>query len=1104
MRQVYLKIMILLLALTGTINIARAGTPEDSLVDARAAIIRKNLAARIQENERLIKAGKAAEASYVVADEEDQPYSVFTKFTSLAARQLWIKRSASMRLLGQDKLSSDVGQLNAWISELRKTYLDNTPYEDYKIYFVVSGIYNYKNIEWKEPEYDWNEKRTIDYYKQVRNNTGAYSGKEEGIIRAIMSKVKNDKDNSVLKASLDKDKYIVCYLFNLYTYYSGIHTEFRAGMEGSDAGLIIGATPEKHNTFIIDGIYHSSSIAPSLIAELQNYNKDHQQGVPSDTGTSITTRNDYLSQLIRNVYTFFGQKAGGGLANVDCEHDKGLIDRLESLYKTPLPNATTTDISESLKDLTLETRKCLLEKLSEKTICGDNKLLAGSSNLCEQLFVDIVKSTPREQQRPLLDHLSGNTKLLRRIIVNKVDDEHELFDKSTGGGNNYTELVRVLSQFAYNVYKFELSLAIADASPCKTFSYNPQEPYNPTSNEVLAKYEDGNFFTFTFRRYSGPCSWQYFDHAGNAQYGERKFIADPFDWVSVVPTTDLPFNFFVDGKQKDCRGKTLYVPALMLYWNIQKNTQQSIKDNLERAKNVIEVGMLVFGEGWMALKGSKLQKLWAGLNNAVTIADKATSDPAIKRWLEGTPLGEKALKALEVISNHVSTPGDIKEQIEKGEIDPETLKTLNDIVVFWQGVMANPPEHDPNLNYAAVTTLIKGIQEGLLEEDAISTKIPLIGAAGTGTQTGTQPNPQTGTQGPCELCSDEPLMCKLEQKAASGDKHTNALRVLCAQVNRTWKNSVARKLDGLEVSDLNIFLSDVVNNAPSGKPCYIINGLLAQNIRSLTAGTVDAWYIYKEAGRICLRVSLPHLTSLKNAIESDALNGRPYNMTYAEYESITKACAVQKAQTANVDNEIFVNLYEFARRHYNVDDFDGMKSNLMNTNPFYTVVGANWVLKYMQMHEAEFRSATDIRFEGTTVFDDDDVSNRIADLKLVKDGKTRYYEFKSYKTTSLPNSNFAEQLIKDMARPDVASVYQIIWIFDGSKTNRDAVYKRIKEELLMDKNLSQLDNDKIRRLFTELAAATGYTGKTSNRDELRTFISGQNSKWFDVIFKVVP
>jgi hypothetical protein len=1094
--------MILFLALAGTINIARAGTPEDSLVDAQAAIIRKNLAARIQENERLIKAGKVAEASYVVSAMADQPYSVFTKFTSEAARQLWIKQSASMRFLGLDNLSSHVNNLNAWISELRKTYLDHTPYKDYKIYFVVSGIYNYKNIERKDPEYDWNKMRTINYYEQVRTNPGAYSEKEEGIIRAIISKVKNDKDNSVLKASLDKDKYIVCYLFNLYTNYSGVHTEFRAGMELSESRLIIGTTPEVHNTFIINGIYHSSSIEPSLIAELEKYNKDHQQGPPSDSGTNITTRNDYLSQLIRNVYVFFNQKAGGGLANVDCEHDEGLINRLEDLYKTSLPNATKTDISESLKDLTLETRKCLLEKLSQKTICADNAVFPFPSNLCEQLIVDVVRSTPPEQQRSLLDLFNGNNPLLRNIIVNKTDDEHELFGKSTGGENNYTELVRVLSQFAYNVYKAELSLAIAETSPCKTLTYDPQKPFNDLTNNVTAKYEDGNYFTFTFKRYTGPCSWQYFDYAGSAQYGDQVFIADPFAWVSVVPTTDLPFNFFVNGKQQDCRGKTLYVPALMLYWNIRKNTLQGIKDNLERAKTVIEVGMLFLGDGLMVLEGSKLKKLWAGINNAVTIANKATTDPELKRWLQSSPIGEKALKTLEVIGNHLSTPGDIKDQMEKGKIKPETLTTLNDIVVFWQAVLADPPAYDPKLNYAAVTSLVRGIQEGLLEEDAISTKIPLIGAAGTGTQ----PNPQTGTptqtNAPCELCGDEPLMCKLEQ-TAKYEKSTDALLVLCARLNKALLNSVARKLAGMGVDELNTFLSDVVNNTPPGAPCYtIVNGYLAQNIPSLTVGTINAWHIYEEAGRTCLRVSQPHLTSLKNAIESDVLNGRPYNMTYPEYESITKACGAQKSQTGDVDNEIFVNLYEFAKRHYAVADFDGMKSNLMNANPYYTVVGANWVLKYMQTHEDEFKSAYNIRFESTTVYDD--MGNRIADLELQRGTNRQYYEFKSYKTSSLSGSNFAEQFIKDLARPNVVTYEQLKWIFDGSKTDRNAVYKRIKEELLMDKNITQLIPDARRKaLFKQLAIDAGYTHEIETVDDLSTFISGTNSKWFDKIFKVV-
>ncbi len=1134
MRQVYLKIMILFLALTGTINIARAITPEDSLVDAQAAIIRKNLEARIRENERLIKAGKEAEASYVVSAMADQPYSVFTSFTSSAARELWIKQNPTLKFIGVDDLPGHINELNVWISELRKTYLDNTPYKDYKIYFVISGIYNYKDIERKDPQYDWNKMRPVNYYEHVRTNPGTnYSWKEESIIRAIMSKVKSDQKNSVLKNSLDKDKYIVCYLFNLYTNYSGIHTEFRAGMEGSEAGLIIGKTPEVHNTFIINGIFHSTSIEPALIAELQNYNKGHQQGLPSDSGTDITTRNDYLSQLIRNVYNFFGQKSGGGLANVDCEHDAGLVNRLEDLYNTPLPEATKTDVSESLKDLTLETRKCLLEKLSKKTICGDNQVIPFTSNRCEQLFVDIVRSTPSDQQRPLLDYLNGNRDLLRKMIV-KTDDKHELFDESTEGENNYTLLVKALCQFAYNAYQNELAVEMADKSLCKTLRYDPQAEYNKLSNEVLAHFTDGNQIAFEFRRYRGSCSYQYFDSYGSAQYGDRNFTVDPFAWISVKPTHNMPFNFMVDGEEQNCEGKTLYVPALMLYWNIEKNTEQGIKDNLERAKLVLDVIKLIFGEGWVALKGSKLKKLWAGITNAVTIANTATSDPEFKRWLESSPNGEKALEILEVISDNVSTPNDvadmlkgdeegeedekdkngkkglkrlkdIKEQIEKGQTQIETLEALNDLVVYWKEVLAHPPAHDPKLNYAAVTTLIKGIQEGLLEENAMSAQIPLISDAGTGTQTGTQPNPQTGTpaqnQGPCEICGDEPLLCKLEQTATCKER-IDALHKLCTRVNKAFLNSVAKKLEGMPVDELDTFLGDVVNNTPAGANCYtLVNGFLAQNLPSLTVGTINAWHIYRGAGRKCLRVSLPHLTSLKNAIENDILVRAPYSMTYPDYGAITTACAEQKTQTGTVDDEVFVNLNEFAKRHYDVADFDGMKSNLQNTNPNYSVVGANWVLKYMQQHETEFRSASNIRFESVVVYDD--MTNRITDLELVRDGLPRYYEFKSYQTTSLSSSNFAEQIIKDLSRPNLVSIYQLIWIFDGNKTDNEAVRKRIQQELMMEKNLSQLDNITIRSLFNELAAKVHYPRPIQTHAELKAFISGTDNTWLDEIFKVV-
>lgn len=366
------------------------------------------------------------------------------------------------------------------------------------------------------------------------------------------------------------------------------------------------------------------------------------------------------------------------------------------------------------------------------------------------------------------------------------------------------------------------------------------------------------------------------------------------------------------------------------------------------------------------------------------------------------------------------------------------------------------------------------------------------------TQTTVQPQPQPTLEENkrCNLCPVEPLICKLSEKSTYSQR-IPALERLCAQLPSNQLHPVCERLNKLWVHELNQFLDDVLHTS-SSTACPNVKVYLADNVRSITPGLIEAWEIFLEAGRSCLSVSMPHLTKLETAMENSLLRNPPYSLTNANFVNIARACSKQGSQVADVDNELFMNLSEFANKKYAVANFAGMTTNLENSNAFYTVVGANWVLKYMQGHPNEFSTATNIRFEESTEFDEE--GRRISDLILTKRTKTIYYEFKSYQTSSLPPHKFIEQFTKDLLHEELKELTQLKWVFDGNKTNKTAVRTSLQERLVAEKK--QLAPKKTIDMFNSLAKDTKYGKDVTNVTQLVKYLKDSNAQWFNAIFRV--
>jgi hypothetical protein len=704
MRQVFLKIAFLLIALTGVLDTA-AGTTADSLLNKQVAAIQQSLIERIQQNKRLISEGKADQASYIVVDRNNPPVSFFTHFTSPEARKLWIDRGWIGELIMQNNLSSEIEAMNKWIDDLKKAYLDNTPYKDHKIYFVVSGIYNYENIDAPEADYDWDKVRPISFNKSVKDQkSSAYSPKEEKILQGILKKVQNSTYNSDIANLQRSEKFIICYMFQLYKYHRVTYTWSQAGMELSETQIKT-AVASVPNTFLVTGtFYNLETVDPALITELNRYNDDHQNEDTKNVLGDITSRNDYLAQQIRNTFMFFAAKAGKGFDNADCSKNKDLVDRLYNLYRSGQPNGTTT-IAESLKDLTISTRKCLLEQLSNSTFCGDGDAYILKTNLCENLVLDIVKSTPKDQRRLLLDYLGENNNDVLQRIIGKMDDAHEIGPIETKGGDNFTELVHLLSQYAYDVYQNDLALLKNGVNMCSWYSFDPTTDFNTWSKNTLADYKADNIIYFDFRRYSGLC---YTTQTGPDGFTTKSFYKRPFEFVGIIPVDDLPFKFKVDGKEVTTGGKKIFVPALMLYWNIRKAATKSLEDDSNLA---YDLASYFYGGAFFNIDGSKLSSV---LGEISTLSD-LVARLAIRNKILSEDNGDKFLKALEVVDTHLPL---VSIAEEPKEIDHETAEALFDIVTYWNELIQKPNTFlDPD--FGALNVPLNELEDAMKKDKLI-------------------------------------------------------------------------------------------------------------------------------------------------------------------------------------------------------------------------------------------------------------------------------------------------------------------------------------------------------------------------------------------------
>ena len=335
----------------------------------------------------------------------------------------------------------------------------------------------------------------------------------------------------------------------------------------------------------------------------------------------------------------------------------------------------------------------------------------------------------------------------------------------------------------------------------------------------------------------------------------------------------------------------------------------------------------------------------------------------------------------------------------------------------------------------------------------------------------------------CNLCNAEPLICTLRQKSTYAQKDA-ALTKLCKQLTVNNLKPVATKLNALSVDNLDAFLGDVMGVPASCNGNSVPESSLPANIKGLTVTMVDAWSIYKEAGRNCLKVSVARIGDFANALNSNKLRTVPYEFTRNNFVSIATSGASANNFAEKFDNTVFVNLVKFSAVSATYKNMDKLKAKLA-AKMGATLEGTNFIVKYMGEHVTEFNGGSysfeSFDSEWARYVDVEDNRNPLLPI---------LYEFKSIKPESFEPSEFAKQFVKDLLNSRVSQLSQIRWIFDLEKM--DLVTVKAKVVAALKANKTSLDFPKAVTLFELIGKQTDPDFTIYSNDELITFLQNND------------
>lgn len=525
--------------------------------------------------------------------------------------------------------------VNKYIQELRDKYLPEK-YKDYQIYFMVGGLFYTPDIVHSsrhEQKLDWKTLRSISFDNvQAAKPEVPYAAdpaKEQTVRSEFFKKVNSVIYDTVLKwndaSIVVTEKTIIIYKWLLFDFDIKDQTlESYLKDYTLDWKAMLKASPIQPVLFMSDGFLYKKK-TPELV-ELETFlesDNDYSDIISLD---NMTYQRNKLYKDIANAFIYFYQKEKplipDNLCNRSDEEKEKILGVLAQSYKkSPTGNWGTTPFRNTVlyQNIDWDSRKCVLDYLLNKTNCNDAKGV-WFNNACENMLVDVIGATKREDQKKLLDYFNNAANYKK--AYEKIDDAN--------GDDNYTGIVFAFAGLAASNGYWDDSKGNPISEALFDF-HNTAKRVNDYTTQITVFDQSAESAGLHFK-ISRPEYMPLSAAAGAVKVAESTDLFDctPFTPVQFVYSDDLEFTVKkVDGTTP-LIGEVVTVPALYLQWLIRTDFKMS---TIKTGQTILLVGGLVSGVGSFATATTTAARVWAAADVIFTSAALLSNESGFRNYV---------------------------------------------------------------------------------------------------------------------------------------------------------------------------------------------------------------------------------------------------------------------------------------------------------------------------------------------------------------------------------------------------------------------------------------------------------------------------------------
>ena len=582
---------------------------------------------------------RAHDKQYLIFDDGGNS-RFYPVFTSDEAGKLWFSNYTPYGNMYNDVTRRDI---NDQIVKLKETYLDNTKYKDYDIYFVVSGVYYAKNPDdaKKEEELDWKNIKNRSFDQEVKyeikspdgtpGNAQTYvSELTEKLLKKVQEGVSKDAVNFPYQFEYNKaEKTLIVFkwvMFDITTKstYDYVFAPTEQNVIQQNLNKIYTSYQES-SMYVIDGIRYFKKYENDVTGLLSFLSKGSSVDIIDYDNT--LSRNNKLLKDVTNTFLYFNQQEKDILLKDFCKatNQSELVDNIAQTYKMPNEGRAMRNPAV-FKGLSFEDRKCLLDYLLDKNFCTDARGYALPANGCENVILDVIEGTPPEQKKQLLDFFNMPANYSK--LLKKIDD--------AGGDDNYTVAIFILSNMAESLQYGTPDNSAVDG---KIFKWVKKEIGNfrvQQFSDVSATVDSDNGIRFSVTsgiktRFRTLPTTQ-FDYCA------------PFTPIRLSVTDQIAYLQNPDGTPLNV-GETITVPAIFLQWVIQNQFKKNLA---EGARGLMLTVALYTGTGELMMATNVAARIWAAADVFFTTASIITGDEDVRKYVQNK-WGDDGIATLDFI-----------------------------------------------------------------------------------------------------------------------------------------------------------------------------------------------------------------------------------------------------------------------------------------------------------------------------------------------------------------------------------------------------------------------------------------------------------------------